>query len=316
MLLCGQMWSVEYVQVAEEKEVTAAATESAENAKSSGNKSQSASSTSSKPLLARKLSRHESCDSYACEERSAADLLKDFKDPDFLAVRECELGSSGEQDSPLSQRMKSQDAAEREGQGGMSEYPRDNISATSSLSDLCGAEDPAWENGSGKSATTSVDTGIDALAALGEGSQSDLEARSGNKQSSSQSEPCLSGMSSQQDAADVRSMSHDGLQPGRGEPTGAGAEKASPGSGGPEVAANPAASASSAKDAEDVTAKYRPLGKNTLREGECHSVFSQNAKYSPLGKKTLREGECCSFCFLQNASAICLLVVCMICYPY
>lgn len=312
MLLCGQMWSVEYVQVAEEKEVTAAATESAESVKSSGGKSQSASSTSSKPLLVRKLSRHESCDSYACEERSAADLLKDFKDPDFLVVRECELGSSGEQDSPLSQRMKSQDAAEREGQGGMSEYRSDNISATSSLSDLCGADDPVWEDGSVKSATASVDTGIDALAALGEGSQSDLEARGGNKQSSSQSEPCLSGMSSQQDAADVRSLSHDGLQPGKGEPAGAG--KASPGSGGPEVAAKPAvsASASSAKDAEDVTAKYRPLGKNTLREGECRSVFSQNAKYSPLGtKKTLQEGECCSVFSLQNASAVCLLVVCI-----
>ena len=261
------MWSVEYVQVAEDKEATAAAAESAESTKSSGDKGQPASTTSSKPMQVRKLSRHESCDSYACEERSAADLLKDFKDPDYLAVRECELGSSGEQDSPFSLRMESQDAAEQEGGGGMSEYRGDNISATSSLNDLCEAEDPAWENGGVKSATTSVDKGIDALAALGEGSQCDLEARSGSKQSSSQSEPCLSGMSSQQDVADVRSVSHDDLQPGGGESGGPAAEKASPGNGRSEVTANPSVSASSSKDTEDITAKYRPLGKNTLREG-------------------------------------------------
>lgn len=260
-----------------------AAESAAGGAKSSSGakpKSTSTSTASSKPLLVRKMSRHESCDSYASEERSAADLLKDFKDPEFLVVRECELGSSGEQDSPLSQRMKTQDAAEREaargGGGAVLEYRGDNASTTSSLSDLGAAEDPTWESGSLKSATASVDTGIDALAALGEGSQTDLEARGGggSRQSSSRSEPCLSDVSSSQvDTADVRSVSHDVLPPplGSGESAGVATEKASVGSGGgSEVGVGSGSGSGSAATAtEDVTAKYRPLGKNTLREGEC-----------------------------------------------
>ncbi|XP_070185825.1 WD repeat and FYVE domain-containing protein 3-like isoform X2 [Littorina saxatilis] len=264
-----RMWSVEYVQVAEEKETPAASVFESGTTNQSDNKAPSASSsTTTQSLLKRRLSRHESCDSYASEERSAVEHLKDFKDPEFLAVRESELGSSGEQDSPLSQRMKIQEAAEREGRGGVSEYRSGNISTTSSLSDLCGAEDPTWETGSVKSNTASVDTGMDALAVLGEGSPAELESRNkgGNKQGSSQSEPCLSGVSNQSDGGDVRSLSHNGVQ--AAESAGASAEKSSLGSSGSEhTASSGVVTVPSTKFAEDITAKYRPLGKNTLREG-------------------------------------------------
>ena len=191
------MWSVEYVQVPEEKETVAAKCQG--NKELADNKPEPASTATRK--IARKMSRHESCDSYASEERSAADLLKDFKELDFLAVRDCELGSSGEQDSPLTQRMK-QEATEAGGTAGAAESRGGNMSTTSSFSDLGGAED--WEASSVKSATASVDTGMDALTVLGEGSEADLESRG------SKSEPCQSGVSDQQDMADGNSVSNGG----------------------------------------------------------------------------------------------------------
>ncbi|KAL8607353.1 hypothetical protein ACOMHN_039503 [Nucella lapillus] len=253
-----RMWSVEYVQVPEEKEpAPVAATKSPEGKESSGNKGPSSSSSAvSQPRQVRKMSRHESCDSYASEERSAVDLLKDFKDPDFLAVRESELGSSGEQDSPLTQRMKIQDVAEREGRGGAAEYG--NMSNTSSFNDLCGAEDPTrdWETGSVKSA--SVDAGMDALAVLGEGSQADLEARQGGSQPEL---GVLDPSSSGQDVGDARTTAQEG------ESAGAAAEKVPEDDIGSEVTTNPLAVATLLKEVGDATAKDRPLGKNTLREG-------------------------------------------------
>ena len=50
----------------------------------------------------RRLSRHESCDSYS-DGKSAADILKDFKDPDYLATMDCGegMGSWEGRDSPI-----------------------------------------------------------------------------------------------------------------------------------------------------------------------------------------------------------------------
>ncbi|XP_076455501.1 WD repeat and FYVE domain-containing protein 3-like isoform X2 [Babylonia areolata] len=254
-----RMWSVEYVQVPEEKEVAPVVSKAAEDKESSTTENKPASSSAtSQPRQVRKMSRHESCDSYASEERSAADLLKDFKDPDFLAVRESELGSSGEQDSPLTQRMKIQEVAEREGRSGAADSG--NMSNTSSFNDLCGADDPSrdWESISVKSATASVDAGMDALAVLGEGSQADLEAA----QSDRQCDVFVTDHAAHHDAGDApRTI------PLEGESLVAAAEKVEESDVGTEVTINPIALPIAQKEADDVTAKYRPLGKNTLREG-------------------------------------------------
>ena len=198
IFLSVKMWSVEYAQVPEEKDTIKKNLE-AENTSSPAHKptktdsspqttnAPASSSTSSQPINIRKLSRHESCDSYASEDRSATDLLKDFKDPDFLAVRESELGSSSEMDSPFTQRLKHHDESLGSGSGG--EY---RMSTNSSFSDL-GAAAEDMDSTSVKSGAASVDAGIDALAVFGDEGQGDRETE--NKGGSSQGEKSGPGTS-------------------------------------------------------------------------------------------------------------------------
>lgn len=268
----SQMWSVEYVQVPEEKEASSVASKSSEAVFSSESKAE-ATASASQSIQVRKMSRHESCDSYASEERSAVDLLKDFKDPDYLAARECELGSSGEQDSPLTQRMKSQEA---QGQGTQwdervsTEYHSGEVSATSSLSDLCTPGDPGadWENVSMKSGTASVDTGMDALAVLGEGSEGELDQ---GRQLSSLSEPCLSGVLSQGPIPGIQSGSQvkgDQAAAASAETDICNKDKSATASSTVESSGNtPVVSLLGHKLAEELMTKHRPFSKNILREG-------------------------------------------------
>lgn len=219
----------------------------------------------------RKMSRHESCDSYAGEERSAIDLLKDFKDPDYLAARECELGSSGEQDSPLAQRLKSRESALESSRWecrGNTEFQSGGggISTTSSMSDLCGGEDGAgdWESSSIKSGTASVDAGLDALAVLGEGSEADLDNQ--DKQLYSKSDPCLSSRPIPQSTLDLSSTSQDILYPRQTSDTSTPSKDV----GSPSISSIGTSNTTlvaGQKSIEDVMSKYRPAGKNTLREG-------------------------------------------------
>lgn len=108
----------------------------------------------------RKLSRHESCDSYS-DGKPAVDMLKDFKDPDYLAAMECDLGSSEEHDSPLAARFREEerDTWDRKGLFGM------GMSSTSSASDLYKATEDAISVGEGvETDKHSIKSGIEAAA--------------------------------------------------------------------------------------------------------------------------------------------------------
>ena len=108
-----QMWSVEYVQVPKENQKTASTT----NVTGGKSPVNDGASTPPESALTQSLSRKGSCDNYAasgfphrresCDSysdgKSAADILRDFKDPDYLTSTsiDCELASSGDYDSPL-----------------------------------------------------------------------------------------------------------------------------------------------------------------------------------------------------------------------
>jgi hypothetical protein len=151
-------------------------------------------------------------------------MLQGFKDPDFLAVRQTEMGSSEENDSPFAERLKREEAIAEAG---------GNMSTTSSCSDLGGGEDPRdqCENLSGQFDSASFDGGMDTLSVQ--------QGKEDSKQSSSsKSDSCLNSSS---------------------------ASESGPKSAASEMTINPAASF---KNLDDITAKYRPLSKHTLREGK------------------------------------------------
>jgi len=147
------MWSVEYVQVP--KELPMSAQEAADAAKGTDGKGETSptsavaqsmtgprklsrhSSCEGYNASVRRLSRRESCDSYS-DGKPAADMLRDFKDPDYLAAIDCEMGSSGEHDSPLTARLRDEDRDSWRNSTGSSigESFRYNVSATSSTGDL------------------------------------------------------------------------------------------------------------------------------------------------------------------------------------
>jgi hypothetical protein len=93
------MWSVEFVEIAEEPKgrlVADSSTDSADGKTSSD--SASVTSVTSAPQVI-PGSRKRSVIDDPPEERSAAERLQDFKDPEFLTTKTEELGSSAESDS-------------------------------------------------------------------------------------------------------------------------------------------------------------------------------------------------------------------------
>lgn len=172
------MWSVEYVQVP--KETTTAFKEASDMTKDDSTFSSTHPQASSVRRIShhgsvesysgrRKLSRHESCDSYS-DGKPAADMLKDFKDPDYLATMECDLGSSEERDSPLATRMREEDRDIWDKKGLFGTV----MSSTSSAGDLYHVTDDIGSVGEGVEAERQsiksgnfIDTAADALVELG-----------------------------------------------------------------------------------------------------------------------------------------------------
>lgn len=95
-----------------------------------------------KPTDIPRLGRRESCDSYIVDAKAVADRLKEFKDPDYLAAKEIELGSSTESESYFGRRL----AAckdELASIGPPDKRNESNLSSTSSASDIYKTSDTA-----------------------------------------------------------------------------------------------------------------------------------------------------------------------------
>ncbi|XP_060078389.1 WD repeat and FYVE domain-containing protein 3-like [Ylistrum balloti] len=161
-----RMWSIEYVQVPIENKSnknddrcdTTPVVEQVEAMGSEG-------------VDIPKTSRKESCASY-CDARAVVDRLRDFKDPD-LTAREIEMGSSAESESHIPSHLRdSRCDLERDGSV---------ISTTSSISDMCRADDIGSTDGA------EVDPAQDALDIMYTSNISDTQIPC-------QSEPCLSAL--------------------------------------------------------------------------------------------------------------------------
>ncbi|BFZ02583.1 hypothetical protein BsWGS_05621 [Bradybaena similaris] len=182
-----RMWSVEYVQVP--KETTVAFKEASDMTKDDSTFSSTHPQASCARRIShhgsvesysgrRKLSRHESCDSYS-DGKPAVDMLKDFKDPDYLATMECDLGSSEERDSPLATRMREEDRDIWDKKGLFGTI----MSSTSSAGDLYHVTDDIGSIGEGVEAERQsiksgnfIDTAADALVELGGEAKKDVSS--------------------------------------------------------------------------------------------------------------------------------------------
>ncbi|XP_048248442.1 WD repeat and FYVE domain-containing protein 3-like isoform X1 [Haliotis rufescens] len=266
-----RMWSVEYVQVPIETK-----TKSKDQPETGKKDVVTSPVVNTQPIGIPKIARRESCDSYS-DARSAVDLLKDFKDPDYLAAKECELGSSADSEHHYVNRMKNRDNKKRE-QTNTGDTEKDvferlesNLSTTSSTSDLYRGEDGTSTNGDGddlsrecdsssiKSGEHSLETALDVLTELGD----EEKVTSQNSQQPSQSEPCLAAVASGENSVGVdgRSKSHPDLK-------GSGHESDSSRSNSSDfVVIQDGEVADSKKSMEEVLKKYKPKNKNTLREG-------------------------------------------------
>ncbi|XP_059163899.1 WD repeat and FYVE domain-containing protein 3-like isoform X2 [Physella acuta] len=248
-----RMWSVEYVQVP--KEPTTFAKDSTDGSKdesvspnSRASNKKSRHSSYEGYMGRRKLSRHESCDSYS-DGKPAVDMLKDFKDPDFLATRDCDLGSSEEQDSPFAKRLRDEDSdASWDKRKSGFDF---TMSATSSSSELYkGSEDVSdraeTDSSCVKPGSHSVDTDSD---------MADQGRRELMSQTSGYDETC----------------SEAGLEVTDPKPSTASTEgdKVFSHSESSEVETSETNAKKTTNTAIEDMKKYKPIGKHSLREGFC-----------------------------------------------
>ncbi|KAI8741991.1 WD repeat and FYVE domain-containing protein 3 isoform X1 [Biomphalaria glabrata] len=245
-----RMWSIEYVQVP--KESNSVNKESTKEGNSSPKSSAPLPIGSNHKLThhnssdsytgRRKLSRHESCDSYS-DGKPAVDMLKDFKDPDFLAAIECDLGSSEEQDSPFSKRLREEDRESSWENKRLSQFGSTTMS-TSSTSEK--VSDIKVHQGveSVDDFKQTLDTAADALVVLG--SEAAVETVSNTRETIAQERDSQSEVPNESVSELVGSESSEF-----------------------EVLSEQDLSDSRKKLADDVLKKYKPLGKHTLREGFC-----------------------------------------------
>ena len=135
------MWSVEYVQVPDETQQKSNETTSTKDTISQA-ASRLAKETSQPIEIAKR--RRSSCNSYGEDVQTAVDRLKDFKDPDYIASKQIELGSSYDSNSAfmsnIEETIGSCEKDNSEGAGAI-EREDSNISQTSSISDLGNPED-------------------------------------------------------------------------------------------------------------------------------------------------------------------------------
>ena len=135
------MWSVEYVQVPDEsQQKTNETTPTKDTISQAANKLVKETSQPVEIVLRRRSS----CNSYGDDVQTAVDRLKDFKDPDYIASKQVELGSSYDSNSifmsNIEETIGSCDKGHNEGAGAI-EREDSNMSQTSSLSDLGNPEE-------------------------------------------------------------------------------------------------------------------------------------------------------------------------------
>ncbi|XP_035824115.1 WD repeat and FYVE domain-containing protein 3 isoform X2 [Aplysia californica] len=283
-----RMWSVEYVQVPKEQPMNTQ--EAADAAKGTDGKGEisptsavAQSMTGPRKLSrhsscegynasVRRLSRRESCDSYS-DGKPAADMLRDFKDPDYLAAIDCEMGSSGEHDSPLTARLRDEDRDSWRNSTGSSigESFRYNVSATSSTGDLyrtsgsstlvrgssvqevVEADKASLQSASG----VSLEVGADAAQELGADAGKHLSGESTSVAERGDN----SSVQESQSSGQAQGQSGDG-DVTRSESNLSDFEVISES----DVAETKKRSSTTT---EDLLRKYKPLGKHSLREGFC-----------------------------------------------
>lgn len=90
----------------------------------------------SKPTDIPRMGRRESCDSYSIDAKAVADRLKEFKDPDYLAAKEIELGSSAESENYFVRRMGCKEDMVDLVPPEIDKRGDSNLSSTSSTSDI------------------------------------------------------------------------------------------------------------------------------------------------------------------------------------
>lgn len=145
------MWSVEYVQVPDETKIvipdkpepngtSLTTTDMCSNKGNEFSKGDNADET------VYQRSRSMSCDSYEEDSQRVVNRLQEFKDPDQLTSKYVEPGSSVDSNShfmsKMLERLEGAGKSGRDSQGAIqSEVGMGNLSATSSISDLCVGEE-------------------------------------------------------------------------------------------------------------------------------------------------------------------------------
>ena len=136
------MWSVEYVQVPDENQQKPIETSNPKDTVALAARQLSKEATSQPIEIAKR--RRSSCNSYNGDIQTAVDRLKDFKDPDYIAAKQVELGSSVDSNSIFMANLQ-----ETIGNSGRTDEGREvaidredsNVSRTSSISDLGNADE-------------------------------------------------------------------------------------------------------------------------------------------------------------------------------
>ena len=254
------MWSVEYVQVPDEKQQKLdESTSTRDTLSSAANK---LAKESSEPIEITNR-RRSSCNSYNGDIQTAVERLKDFKDPDYIASKQVELGSSVDSNSIFMSKLQQTIGGCEKGVIGQDiamEREDSNVSRTSSVSDLGNPEEIGMHDNelnqdgevvSQKSAQ-SVASAVEAVE-MPESVPSEKPSDSASD-TVDMSQPILIDLDKV--TAEVRNKTHELYEEGK-----------SPSSEF-EVISEAEIKNTTSQTVEDVVRKYKKKTKNTLREGE------------------------------------------------
>ncbi|KAL4240237.1 WD repeat and FYVE domain-containing protein 3 [Mactra antiquata] len=137
-----RMWSVEYVQVPDETKLVIPEKTVTDNSKNTSDSAGVTSLDKSRSSEDARKRRSTSCESYEEDNQSAVERLKDFKDPDSMTSKMVEMGSSVDSNSHfLSKVFEKLEGSSTPGRESQSAMDQVSMSASSSISDLCNAEE-------------------------------------------------------------------------------------------------------------------------------------------------------------------------------
>ena len=248
-----QMWSVEYVQVPDETQQ-----KSSDTLNTKDTVTQAASKLTketSQPIEIVKR-RRSSCNSYSEDIQTAVDRLKDFKDPDYMASKQVELGSSVDSNSIfMSTLQETIEGCEKDRSDRTTGVDREdsNISPTSSISDLCNPDEVGIQDNElnqdgevqSQKSEVSIASAMDAL---------DMAEAVPSEKPSGLSEPVTL------DIDKAKTEGGNGTSENDNEGKSPSSEF--------EVISEAEIKTTTSQTAEDVVKKYRRKTKNTLREGK------------------------------------------------